>query len=1063
MIARVPSRRLTPGGEPDVQEDLDQDRGRLRPVAWLDRARPRAWAGEVPPAVRDVLEARCLGCHDGASKKGGLDLSAPEPNFADAEGFARWAKVYDRVESGEMPPKGRERPTPDESRALLGWLDRSLTEAEDARLAASGRSALRRLTRAGVREHRPRPPRPARRRARGPAAARRLGARLRQERRGPQPLARQPRQVHRGRRPRPRPRHRDPAHRPGRPEIAAVAGRPGGLRRLPVDARGRRPPPRREARPRVSARRQAQAPRPGGPRGDRLVRDREHRRRLPARGGVGQPLLPRAHHVRPGPVSRPGLVLGVPVGQGAGPPGPPDRGRPALGGPAHRRRPGGPAPELHPRLLRRALAATRPSTSWTSGSTATRSWGSTSPRSPRWRTTTARATRWPSPGPGSRSTGSTSRGRSTTSGRPGRTRSSSATCRSSSSSPNGIRASASLRGTRLRWLGLGSLSKNQPDPVAGTWTVRSEDPAPDADRLLAAFLPRAFRRPVAEEVRRRYVERVERRLKAGDCFETAMRSAVPRGALLARLPPSRRARGPARRPRRWPAGSRISCGTPRPTRRSGRSRPRANCAGRTSSAPRPSGCSPTRNRGGSSTISSASGSSSASIAANDPDRKLYPEFNPYLQDSMVAETHAYFRELLDRDLDIGHLVRSDFAMLNEALADHYGIPGVSGPAIRRVALPPDCPRGGLLTQASILKVTANGTTTSPVPRGAFVIDRLLGRPPEPPPASVPAVEPDVRGATTIREQLAKHRNDPSCAGCHAKIDPPGFALESFDVIGGFRTRYRSLENGDPAPRGKIDPFIGIGFRLGPPVDPSGALPDGRPFRDIRELQARLADDRRDLAEEPRPAMARLLDRPRARVPRPQGPRRDRVPGGEAGRRRPLAPARSHPGPALPGPMKTTLALIPALLIGFAAGPAPAAEARVKCRITGLFQPDRVDDLRRQGGTLRLRRGGRLGRGEAGRGGLRQRRGHVRLRPRRPAPQGRRGRNRSASGSINSCGTPRGAPSRPSRRAPCRPTAGERSGSAWPASTARGAPSAPIGPWRSSTASSGRPSISSKGS
>lgn len=124
-----------------------------------------------------------------------------------------------------------------------------------------------------------------------------------------------------------------------------------------------------------------------------------------------------------------------------------------------------------------------------------------------------------------------------------------------------------------------------------------------------------------------------------------------------------------------------------------------------------------------------------------------------------------------------------------------------------------------------------------------MLDRLLGRPPEPPPASVPAVEPDVRGATTIRDLLAQHRNDSSCAGCHAKIDPPGFALESYDVIGGFRTRYRSLEIGDPAPRGKIDQFIGIGFRLGPAVDPSGTLPDGRAFRDIRELQSRLADDR----------------------------------------------------------------------------------------------------------------------------------------------------------------------------------------------------------------------------
>src|SRR5205807_1415376 len=205
------------------------------------------------------------------------------------------------------------------------------------------------------------------------------------------------------------------------------------------------------------------------------------------------------------------------------------------------------------------------------------------------------------------------------------------------------------------------------------------------------------------------------------------------------------------------------------------------------------------------------------ITANDPDRKLYPEFSAYLQDSMVAETRAYFRELLDKDLDAGHLVKSDFAMLNEKLAVHYGIPGVSGSQMRRVALPAGSARGGFLTQAAILKITANGTTTSPVPRGAFVMDRPLGRPPEPPPPNIPAIEPDVRGTRTIREQLDKHRTNAACAACHAKIDPPGFALESFDVIGGFRTRYRSIGAGDSAPRRTIDPFIGISFKLGPHV------------------------------------------------------------------------------------------------------------------------------------------------------------------------------------------------------------------------------------------------------
>src|SRR4029077_2124112 len=104
---------------------------------------------------------------------------------------------------------------------------------------------------------------------------------------------------------------------------------------------------------------------------------------------------------------------------------------------------------------------------------------------------------------------------------------------------------------------------------------------------------------------------------------------------------------------------------------------------------------------------------------------------------------------------------------------------------------PGSHRGGVLTMASVLKVTANGTSTSPVTRGAWVLDRILGMPPPRPPENVAALEPDIRGATTIREQLAKHRQVAMCAGCHTKIDPPGFALESFDVIGGYRENYRT--------------------------------------------------------------------------------------------------------------------------------------------------------------------------------------------------------------------------------------------------------------------------------
>src|SRR5262249_28183387 len=132
-----------------------------------------------------------------------------------------------------------------------------------------------------------------------------------------------------------------------------------------------------------------------------------------------------------------------------------------------------------------------------------------------------------------------------------------------------------------------------------------------------------------------------------------------------------------------------------------------------------------------------------------------------------------------------------FVMLNDRLAMLYGIPDVEGVAVRKVNLPENSLRGGVLTQGALLKVTANGTTTSPIVRGAWVMDRLLNQPPPAPPSSVPAIEPDTRGVTTIREQLVRHRADAACASCHAKFAPAGCALEQFDVIGGFRERYRA--------------------------------------------------------------------------------------------------------------------------------------------------------------------------------------------------------------------------------------------------------------------------------
>lgn len=386
---------------------------------------------------------------------------------------------------------------------------------------------------------------------------------------------------------------------------------------------------------------------------------------------------------------------------------------------------------------------------------------------------------------------------------------------------------------------------NRPDQEPGIWTVQSEQPVADADRLLASFLPKAFRRPVDDETRAAYVALVQARSVAGDCFETAMRYAY-RAALtspdfLYHVEPE----GPLDD---HALASRLSYFLWNSTPDESLLALADGGKLQDEAALREQAKRMLADRRSERLVEDFLGQwlDLRKIAANDPDRTLYPEFSAYLQDSMLAESRAYFRELLAQDLPATYLVRSNFVTINEKLATHYGIEGVAGSTVRRVELPADSPRGGFLAQAAILKVTANGTTTSPVPRGAFVTARILGQPPEPPPPNTPAIEPDVRGASTIREQLDKHRADASCAVCHKKIDPPGFALESFDVIGGYRDRYRSIGEGDPAPRGAIDPFIGIGFRLGPAVDPSGVLPDGRPFQDLKTYRDLLAEDERKL-------------------------------------------------------------------------------------------------------------------------------------------------------------------------------------------------------------------------
>ncbi|MEQ8785512.1 MAG: DUF1592 domain-containing protein [Pirellulaceae bacterium] len=227
------------------------------------------------------------------------------------------------------------------------------------------------------------------------------------------------------------------------------------------------------------------------------------------------------------------------------------------------------------------------------------------------------------------------------------------------------------------------------------------------------------------------------------------------------------------------------------------------------------------------------------IEFTNPDGALFPEFDRFLQYSMLEETRGYFRKLIDDNLPVECVVKSDFAMLNERLAEHYGVAGVRGPQIRPVKLPADSVRGGLLSQGAVLKVSANGTNTSPVVRGVFVMERLLGEAPPPPPPGVPGVEPDIRGATTLRELLDRHRDQANCRSCHQSIDPPGFALESFNPIGGWRERFRSLGDGEPV-NVEIDGRR-VRYKWGPEVDATGRLADGEKFSGYREFRDLLAE------------------------------------------------------------------------------------------------------------------------------------------------------------------------------------------------------------------------------
>ena len=356
----------------------------------------------------------------------------------------------------------------------------------------------------------------------------------------------------------------------------------------------------------------------------------------------------------------------------------------------------------------------------------------------------------------------------------------------------------------------------------------------DAEPILRRFIARAFRRPANDEEVARYLSLVKGRLAVGRSFETSLRSGLTAVLCSPNFLYLREDLGQAKNPiSDYELASRISYFL-------WSSMPDAELLGcaREGTLHKPDVLHAQvermlGDRRRDRFIADFTGQwlRLRQIDATMPDPKVYPEFDDFLKFSMVEETRGFFRTLLEDDLSIRNFLDSDFAMLNRRLARHYGIDGVKGVEMQKVSLPKDSVRGGVLTHGAVLKVTANGTNTSPVIRGVWVLENFLGQTVPPPPPNIASIEPDTRGATTIREQLAKHRNVSSCNVCHQHIDPPGFALESFDPTGKFRKQYLRYYV-DPQ---NADKGWGKVITAGD-VDPSGQLPTGEKFADVREFK-----------------------------------------------------------------------------------------------------------------------------------------------------------------------------------------------------------------------------------
>jgi mono/diheme cytochrome c family protein len=803
------------------------------------RVLPALLAAALPaaPAAADdrkaFVETFCLGCHDAAAKKGGLDLSALPADPADPAGFARWVAVHDRVRAGEMPPKARTQPEPAERTAFTAALAATLTAADRDRAAAAGRATWRRLNRAeyentlrdllGLPWLRVKDILPEDGVAHGfNKAGEALDISHIQMARYLQAAEVALREA------------TAQADRPASRTVRHYARDQRGLARKMVFSQFNRSP-ERATFPLVGADADAAVLDGKAEMSSPATRDREA---VGVVAGAYEPIEPKFDNFRAPAAGRYKLRFdGYTFWAGPGPP---------------------PKWWVADRYHTSAGRTTEPVVI-----------SADSP--PRLRRQLGRFDFTPEPGVRELDV-YLLKGETIAYDAARLFRSRPPNFRNPLATPEGV------PGVAFRWMEVeGPLADGPaigPKLLFGDLGPKAApaDPLAEAERLLRTFVRAAYRRPVspAEEVR--FLPVVAGQLKAGAGFPDALfagYAAVLCSPEFLCLPES-----PGRLADHALA-NRLSYFL-------WNSPPDAELR---SLADRGALHDPAALRAQTERLLNDPKAERFVDAFTDywldlrktdataPDADLYPDYylDDLLPDSAADEARLFVAELVRTNRPAKDLVAADWTFLNDRLAAHYGLPPVGGVALRKVPLPADSVRGGLLTMAGVLKVTANGTTTSPVLRGVWVMDRVLGQPLPPPPPDVPAVEPDTRGATTIREQLDKHRSVQTCAVCHTKIDPPGFALESFDVLGGYRTQYRALGDGGPPEKGYGKNGQPFAFHLAKPVDAAGTLPDGRAFKDVRELKRLLAADDRQLARNlfgrlvayATGAAVRFGDRPRA--------------------------------------------------------------------------------------------------------------------------------------------------------------------------------------------------------